>query len=148
MVLAPDRVAIRVRRADGVGLAVVGEDAEVDGVGRVPDEHLGPLHGRAAVRRFELREAGEPHGLGPGGFIQHAVDDGRGLDARDRDLWPAAPLDDLRRCHGHLRGDQRCDERHGPAAPDAGGCVAPSRPRRRGGRQANVWGTGLEGEVR
>ena len=55
------------------GHPVVGDDAEVDRVGRVPDQDLGPLLRGPAVHRLVLPEAGEPGGLGPDGLVEDAV---------------------------------------------------------------------------
>jgi hypothetical protein len=89
-------VAFAKRRADGAGL---GEraDAEVDRLGRVPDEDLGGVGGGSAVDRRVEGESGESRCLAPGGLVEATVDDDLGLDARWRDVdLPVTAVVDLR----------------------------------------------------
>ena len=76
------------------GTPVVGDDAEVNRVRRVPDQHLGPLLRGPAVHRLVLPEAGEPGGLGPDRLVEHAVDPDRRLQPGDLGGGRALPLDD------------------------------------------------------
>ena len=121
VVVVVEVVAVGHGGADGGGDAVVGDDAEVDRVGGVPDEDLGPLLRGAAVHRLVLPEAGEAGGLGPGGLVEDAVhpDLGR-LDARDLGGGGALAFDRpaLSRGVGGGGGDDGLDEQqeceHGP----------------------------------
>ena len=63
--------------------SLAGADAEPDRVGRVPDQHLGRLLRGAAVHRLVLGKTGEPRGAPPDVLVEPAVNDGRGLDARN-----------------------------------------------------------------
>jgi hypothetical protein len=83
VVVAADVVSVRARGADELRLRVVRDDAEVDGVRRVPDADLRPLHGGPPVRRLVLREPADDRGPGPHVFLQHAVHDYALIEPRD-----------------------------------------------------------------
>ena len=69
------------------------DDAEVDGVGCVPDQDLGFFLGGPPVHRLILPEAGEPGGLGPGGLVELAVDLDRRLQPGNLCCRRPLPLD-------------------------------------------------------
>ena len=73
MVVALDLVSIG---QAGVRWSVwlVGPDAKVDGVWRVPDQDFRVVVRREPVHGFVLREAGEHGGIGPRGFVQSSID--------------------------------------------------------------------------
>ena len=81
-VVGVEVVAIGDGRADATRLLVVRDDAEVDRVRRVPDQHLGALLGRPAVDRLVLVEAIEDGRLPPDRLVQLAVHLDRGFNAR------------------------------------------------------------------
>ena len=87
VVVVVDVVAVGHGGADRGRQPVVGHDAEVDRVRRVPDQDLGLLLGGPAVHRLVLPEAAEPGGLGPGGLVEHAVDLRRRLRAAALARW-------------------------------------------------------------
>ena len=62
-VIPVEVVAVGDRGPDRLGLAVGGDDAEVDRLRRVPDQHFGLFLGRPAVHRLLLPEPAEPRGL-------------------------------------------------------------------------------------
>ena len=85
VVVAADAVAIGERRGDGPG---VGEraDAEVHGVRRVPDAHVGGIGRGPPVGGRVEGEAVEDRGVRPDGLVEPAVDgDGR-LDPGQRNV--------------------------------------------------------------
>ena len=94
VVVVVDVVAVGHGGPDRGRTAVVGDDAEVDRVRRVPHQDLGLLLGGPAVHRLVLPEAGEPGGLGPGGLVEHAVDLHGGFEPRHLRGGRALPLDD------------------------------------------------------
>jgi len=75
------RTAVRLVRAD----------AEVDRVGRVPDQHLGGIGGGHAVVRGVLRETGQDGGMRPDRVRQIAIDENVRLDPRNPDLQLTIP---------------------------------------------------------
>ena len=85
VVVAVALVPIAERRADRPGLGE-GANAEVDRLGRVPDEDLGGVGCWPTVDWRVEREAGETRRLAPDGFVEPAIDDDLRLDARRRDL--------------------------------------------------------------
>ena len=88
-VVAVDVVAVGEGGAHHRAVGLEGADAEVDRVGRVPDEHLGGIRGGTRVRRAVLGEAGQDRGLPPHRLVQAAVDRDGGVDARRMDVEPA-----------------------------------------------------------
>ena len=83
VVVRVDVVAVGQRGAHHGSVLFERADAEVDRVGRVPHEHLGRILGGAAIHGTVLGEMGEHGGLAPHRVIEHAVDLGLGLDARE-----------------------------------------------------------------
>ena len=73
------------------GFRSCGDDAEIDGVRRVPDQDLGLLLGRAAIHRLILPEAGEPGGGGPDRLVELAVDLDGALQPGNLRGWRALP---------------------------------------------------------
>jgi len=95
LIVALDVVAVGQGGAHHRAVRLERPDAEVDRVGRVPDQHLGRILGGAAVGGKVLRESGEPRRLAPDRLVQLAIHpDGR-LDAWDGDveLAGAATID-------------------------------------------------------
>ena len=90
-VVAVDVVAVGEGGAHGVAVRLERAHAEVDGIGRVPDEHLGRIGGGARVDGAVLREAGEQGGALPHRLVEAAVDGDRGVDARQADVELARP---------------------------------------------------------
>src|SRR5205807_4720497 len=78
-----DVVAVGEGGAHRVAVALECANAEVDRVGRVPDQYLGRILGGAPVHGAVLRESREAGGPAPHGLVQHAVDCRLGLEARD-----------------------------------------------------------------
>ena len=111
VVLVVDVVPVGDGGADGGRAPVVGDDAEVDRVGRIPHQDLGLLLRGAAVHRLVLPEAGEPRGLGPHRLVEHAVDPDRRFQPRDLGGGRALSLDD-RAGGGGL--EQQQSREHGP----------------------------------
>ena len=88
-VVAVDVVAVGEGCAHHLAVGLVGADAEIDRVGRVPDEHLGGIRGGARVGGAVLGEAGEHGGPLPHRLVEAAVDRDGGVDARRVDVEPA-----------------------------------------------------------
>jgi len=91
-----DAVAIGQRAADSTG-GGVGPDAEVDGVGTVPDEGDGGVEGVATIGGRVLREALQPRRPVPLRLAKLAVDGERGVEARDEDGGVAVPAAENKR---------------------------------------------------
>ena len=75
---------------DGAGLALVRDDAEVNGIGGVPHQHDRFFFGGAAVDWLVLMEIGEPGGLGPNRLVQLPVDGDGSLEAGRRSIKAGA----------------------------------------------------------
>ena len=106
VVVVVDVVAVGHGRTDRGGIAVVGDDAEVDRVRRIPHQDLGLLLGGPAVHRLVLPEAGQPGGLGPGGLVQLPSISDRGFPAAGSPRW-ASPSPRRRRRGGLDEQQQR-----------------------------------------
>ncbi|OLC98218.1 MAG: hypothetical protein AUJ00_00045 [Gemmatimonadetes bacterium 13_1_40CM_3_70_6] len=110
-VVAVDVVAVGERRAHHGAVRLEGAHAEVDRVGRVPDEHLRRVGGGARVHRPVFGEAGEHRGLLPHRLVEAAVDRDRGVDAREADVEPArAAVVDGARIAGRLQQQEQGGE--------------------------------------
>lgn len=96
MVVVVDVVAVGYGCADGGRIPVVGDDAEVDRIRRVPDQHLGLLLGRSTVDGLVLPEPGEAGRLRPRWFIEIPVDLDGHFQAGNLRGWRALALDDCR----------------------------------------------------
>ena len=120
VVVAADAVAVGERRGHRARLGE-GADAEVDGVGGVPDAHLGGVGRGPAVDRLVEREAVEDGGAGPGGFVEAAVDDDGRLDLREGDgrLVQAAVVDGRLGGRGELEGGDEMEDHAGKASRGA-----------------------------
>jgi hypothetical protein len=70
---------------DRPGIAVVGQDSEIYRLGGIPDAHLGSLFRRPAVHWLVLAEPGQAGRLGPGRFIEGAVNRRDGFDPGNGD---------------------------------------------------------------
>jgi hypothetical protein len=127
VILGCDVVPVGPGGAHHVAVQFAGPDAEVDGVGGVPDQHLGGLGGGPPVHGLVLGEVGEARGPGPHRLVEHAVDgDGR-LDPGDADLDPVLPAAE------HEGGVLQRDEREEGGQEHAPGNVTASRPAPAGG---------------
>ncbi|OFW20911.1 MAG: hypothetical protein A3G21_20470 [Acidobacteria bacterium RIFCSPLOWO2_12_FULL_66_21] len=92
-VVAVEVVAVGDGGANRRRLRIVGDDPEVDRVGRAPHEHVGPLFRRPAIRRLVLREPTEPGRFLPWRLVQRAIDLYGRLDARNRDCRRSPTVD-------------------------------------------------------
>src|SRR4030095_13738295 len=72
------------RGSDSAGLALIGDYAEVNRVGRVPHQHDRSFLGGPAVDWLVLMEIGESGGLGPNRLVQLPVDGDGSLEAGRR----------------------------------------------------------------
>src|SRR5690606_30511422 len=81
VVFVPDVVPVCTRCANRLRLTVVRPHPEVDGIWRIPHQHLRSLLGRPAVNRLRLPEVRKYGGTRPHGLIQHAVHHNGCLDS-------------------------------------------------------------------
>ena len=115
VVVGADVIAVGERRADR-RVRLEGANAEVDRVGRIPDEDFGGVGRRLMVDGLIDREAGEQRRAAPDGFVEDAVDLRVGGDSRDghRQIAGASVVDLLRRGRRGSGELKNCEEgKHG-----------------------------------
>ena len=82
-ILIAEVVAVGLGRPDAAGVAVVGDDAEVDRCRRIPHQHVGLLLRRPAIHWPKLAKAAEARGLAPYRLVQPPINYHSRFDARD-----------------------------------------------------------------
>jgi hypothetical protein len=113
VVLVVDVVPIRDGCADSRRVSIVGNDAEVNSLRRIPDEDLGFFLRATAIHRLILPEAREPSSLRPDRFIELPVDLNGGLETGNLRGGRALPLDNSAKVWAGALKQQEKRE-HGP----------------------------------